>query len=111
MLVCEMTPYSLVGRYHFSDERTSSTFTVDAREVQLLHISCALFPLAPTGIWLLSPPVNLSCNLTVPRVYLKHFHPADGSKNSFRTLISGRIEMGHTEIGCFDMSLIEMIQE
>jgi len=109
MIFCEVTPYILVGRYHFSDERTASTFTVDAREVRLLHISCELFPLVRTGIWLLSPPLNLSCNLAVPRVYLTHYHPADGSENSFRTLISGRTEMNHTEVG-FDM-LIEMTQE
>lgn len=111
MLVCEVTPYSLVGRYHFSDERTASAFTVDAREVQLLHISCTLFPLARTGIWLLPPPVNLSYNLAVPHVYPTHFHPVGGNKNSFRTLISGRTEMSDTEVGCVDMLLIEMTQE
>jgi hypothetical protein len=111
MLVCEVTPYSLVGRYHFSNERTASIFTVDAREVRLLHISCALLPLARTGIWLFSPPVNLSCNLAVPRIYPTHFHPVEESKNSFRTLISGLIEMIHVEVGCVDMLLIEMTQE
>jgi len=95
---------------HFSDERPASTFTVDAREVPLLHISCALFQLARTGIWLLSPPVNLSCKLAVPRVYLTHFLPADESKNFFRTIISGRTDMSHTEVGCIDM-LIEMTHD
>ena len=43
------------GVHHFSDESTASIFTVDAREVRLFHISCALIPLARAGIWLLSP--------------------------------------------------------
>ena len=37
----------------FSDERTASPFTVDTREVRLRHISCELFPLVRTEIWLL----------------------------------------------------------
>jgi hypothetical protein len=123
------------GVYHFSDERTAPIFTVGVREVRLLyvffwvsprrpivvcrrfgtlcllHISCALFPLARAGIWLLSPSVNLSFNLAVPRVCFTYFHPAEGSKNCFRTLISGRTEMSHAEVRCVDILLIEMAQQ
>ena len=123
------------GVYHFSDERTAPIFTVGVREVRLLyvffwvfprrpivvcrrfgtlcllHISCALFPLARAGIWLLSPSVNLSFNLAVPRVCFTYFHPAEGSKNYFRTLISGRTEMSHAEVRCVDILLIEMAQQ
>jgi hypothetical protein len=101
MLACDVTSYSLLGRYNLSDERTAPTFKFEGSEVRLRNIYSALFPLARKGIF--SPPVNLSCNLTVPRFYLKHFHPADEIKNSFRALISGRIEMSHTEVGCVDM--------
>ena len=74
------------------------------------HFLCTV-PIGPCrdlATFTLPLPVNLSCNLAVPRVYLTHFHPANGSKNSFRTLISGRAEMSHTEVGCVDMLLIEL---
>lgn len=39
---------------------------------------------------------------------LTHFHPANGNRNSFRTLVSGIIKMSHTEVGCVELLFIEM---